>query len=178
MTLCYMTAAASLGIFPILLIYGAWSDLRRFQLSNRLNLWIAGLYFFAAPAADLPLETMAFSGGAALAVLGLGFVAFAMRAIGAGDVKFAAAIALWLGPGLIGQFLLLTAVFGGLLAVIFLTKIQVKRYRMHKNSISACDEDSVSQRLPYGVAIAVSGIFLFGTSGWAVRLSCVVPFFT
>ena len=175
-TLCYMAAMVAIGIFPVLLIYGAWSDLRRFQLSNRLNLWIAGLYYVAAPAAGLPLETMAFSSGTAVAVLCLGFGAFAIGVIGAGDIKFAAAIALWIGPGLIGQFLLLSAVLGGLLALIFLIKMQVNRYRMHKKSISACDEIMKPIRLPYGVAIAIAGIFLFGTSGWAVRLNCVAPF--
>ena len=56
----------------------------------------------------------------ALVVFGLGAIAFRFRVLGGGDVKLLAASALWLGLGEIGAFLLATAFFGGLLALIFL----------------------------------------------------------
>lgn len=78
--------------------------------------------------------------GVALAIFAAGVWAFHFGAFGGGDVKLLAAGALWAGVAGIGEFLTVTALAGGILALGFLLT-------GHRRA-----------SLPYGVAIAVGGM--------------------
>ena len=141
-----MTEALSIlaaGLF----VTAAITDLASRRIPNALCVALAALALgrlvltapgLAAAAADL---------GVALAALITGAALFARGWLGGGDVKLIAAGVLWVGHEGAGAFLMLTAVAGGLLAMIWLLR----------RALSA-DLDPRAGALPYGVAIAIAGV--------------------
>jgi prepilin peptidase CpaA len=87
------------------------------------------------------------------AVLLVGLLPFGMGLLGAGDVKLAAALSLWLGPDGLPEFFAVTAIAGGLLALVMLVQ----------HGIAHGAEDSGARAgapsVPYGVAIAIGGFW-------------------
>jgi len=134
-----------------LLVIAAVGDVRRYRISNRLCIVVAGLalpYWLAASAATgaalLPL--LGWQIGVALLVF-IGFaVLFALGAMGGGDVKLVAALALWIPPARILELIFLIAIYGGVLALVL---VVTRRLR-----------GQTHRAVPYGVAIALGGITL------------------
>ncbi|MCH8685433.1 A24 family peptidase [Pedomonas mirosovicensis] len=134
-----------------LLVIAAVGDVRRYRISNRLCIAVAGLalpYWLAASAATgaalLPL--LGWQIGVALLVF-IGFaVLFALGAMGGGDVKLVAALALWIPPARILELIFLIAIYGGVLALVL---VVTRRLR-----------GQTHRAVPYGVAIALGGITL------------------
>lgn len=95
-----MTVGTAIALLPFALAIGiwvAWSDMKTMKIPNKAV--IALLAVWAVPGlicvALTGLPIMAWAWGWALAgiVLAIGFVANMVRAVGAGDAKFAAAMA-------------------------------------------------------------------------------------
>ncbi len=87
--------AAALAFLPFALAIGiwvAWSDMKVMKIPNKSVIAIAVAYLVVGLLV-LPIKVWAFGIGLGFAVLVLGFVANAAGLIGAGDAKFAAAMA-------------------------------------------------------------------------------------
>jgi prepilin peptidase CpaA len=150
-----MTAAAAfyglLGILAIALLAAALSDLRRREIDNELT---GGLALLAVPfwwASGLSLwpgaaVQVAFALAIFLMLAGL----FALGAMGGGDVKLLAALALWLPWRLYLQLSLVTALLGGVLALAWAC-----RHRLAQRAEPL--------EIPYGVAIAGAGWWVLGS---------------
>lgn len=91
----------------------------------------------------------------ACAVFAAGAGVFCLNLIGGGDVKLLAAGALWVGAAATGQFLMITVLAGGALAVLFLAGA------MLWNLVAG---SRLRPSLPYGAAIAAGGILSTATS--------------
>ena len=94
------------------------------HIADAVSLAIVGTFAVWA-LGGLARGTMSFTAiGLALAcaavVFGAGTAAFAAGALGGGDVKLLAAASLFAGPGLISDFLLVTALAGGVLGLAVL----------------------------------------------------------
>ena len=136
------------GILALMALAAAVWDIRTRTIPNSLNAAIAVLaipFWFASGLAIWP--DMAIQVGIGAAVLGLFAIAFAMGAMGGGDVKFVAAIALWLPPAAVLALLVIMSLAGGALTLVMLVRHRLTRAQ-HKLEI------------PYGVAIAVGGMWL------------------
>ncbi|WP_420995306.1 A24 family peptidase [Cupriavidus sp. 30B13] len=109
-------------VLPPALLWAVLSDLLYRRIANRLVLALLALWTIHA-------AWLAFQDGQALAwpelgrsalaaalVLVVGYGLFAMRWVGAGDVKLVAVLCLWLG-GDVSMFLLVTSLAGGVLAL-------------------------------------------------------------
>ena len=86
-----------------LLVGAGAQDLRSMQIANGFSLAIAGLFIVWAAAGlaggQMSLEDLALSRSAArVVVFGVGAAAFALGALGGGDVKLLAAVSLFAGP--------------------------------------------------------------------------------
>lgn len=141
----WLTAAAA-GLF----LWAAASDVATRRIPNRLTaaLALVGLVRLAADlAAGGGWTDPALDLAAAAAVLVLGAAGFAAGVLGGGDVKLAAAAALWLGAGALAPFLMVSALAGGLLALAYLA-LGILR-RGSKRPVPS---------LPYGVALAAGGL--------------------
>ena len=137
-----------LGLLALLLIVAAVIDVRTFTISNRLNLCIAllaPLYWWSA---QLPLwPDIGMQVAIAAGVFALLAVAFYAGMMGGGDVKLAAALALWFSPLSTLRFLIFMSIAGGLL-----TLVVVGFHRTRKKS--------GKPEVPYGVAIAAGGLII------------------
>lgn len=137
-----------LGILALLLVVAAVIDVRTFTISNRLNLGVAlmaPLYWWSA---HLPLwPDIGMQVAIAAGVFALLAVAFYAGMMGGGDVKLAAALALWFSPQSTLRFLVFMSIAGGVL-----TLVVVGLHRLKKKP--------GKPEVPYGVAIAAGGLLI------------------
>ena len=137
-----------LGTLAILLIGAAVIDVKTFTISNRLCLAVAllaPLYWWSAA---LPLyPDIALQVAVAIGVFAILALLFHTGMMGGGDVKLAAALALWFSPASTLRFLVLMTLFGGLLTLVV---IIVHRFR----------KKSGKPQVPYGVAIALGALVI------------------
>lgn len=104
--------------FTGFLLVACISDLRAFRIPNAVSLAIMALFLIKAVASGItvwPEHIIAFG-----LMFGIGFVGFAFGIIGGGDAKLMTAIALWLGLRDVPGFLAMTAICGGVLAIVLL----------------------------------------------------------
>jgi prepilin peptidase CpaA len=135
-----------LGLLAVLLVVAAIIDTQTFTISNGLNAAIALLapiYWFATGLDPWP--GMAIQLAVAAGVFALFAITFFIGMMGGGDVKLAAALALWLPPAVTLKFLVLMSIAGGVLTVLVLV---VHRLRRREGT----------PEIPYGVAIAFGGL--------------------
>ena len=146
-----------LSLLAIILVVAAVIDARTFTISNRLNASIALLAPVYWWSEHLPLwPDIALQLGIALAVFAVLAVTFYIGMMGGGDVKLAAALALWFSPASTVKFLVIMSLAGGLLTVIVLIAHRMKPGRI-KNSDG---ETGGKPEIPYGVAIAVGALWI------------------
>lgn len=144
-----MSAGAMIliGLLALLLLAAAWTDIRSRTIPNWLNAavallavpfwWSSGLDFWSI-GLQIGVATLVF---AAFALL------FALGAMGGGDVKLVAALALWLPWPAVLALLVLMSLAGGVI-----TGFMVARRRLARGT------DKLE--IPYGVAIACGGLWV------------------
>ena len=135
-----------MGVLAILLVIAAVVDVRTFTISNKLNLAVALLAPLFWWSIALPLwPNVAIQLAVAVGVFGLFAIAFHAGMMGGGDVKLAAALALWFSPASTLKFLVLMSLAGG---VVTLVAVVLHRARGNAGR----------PEIPYGVAIAFGGL--------------------
>jgi prepilin peptidase CpaA len=130
----------------VTLVVAAVLDIRTFTISNRLNAAVAlgaPLYWMSSALAPWPGIAVQLAAGGI--VLGLLAGAFYAGMMGGGDVKLAAALALWFSPAGMMKFLVLMSLAGGVLTLGLLAWHRARRRKGRP-------------QVPYGVAIAVGGL--------------------
>jgi prepilin peptidase CpaA len=133
-------------VLATLVVVAAVIDVRTFTISNRLNLAVALLapvYWLSVPLTlwpEIPIQI-----GVAVIVFVVLAAAFYAGMMGGGDVKLAAALALWFPPVLTIKFLVLMSIAGGLLTLGLLIWHRAK----HREG---------RPEIPYGVAIAFGAL--------------------
>ncbi len=135
-----------LGALALLLVAAGIQDARTREISNRKNLaiallapawwWVNGYALWPDVATQI---------GIAAAVFALFAAAFYLKAMGGGDVKMIAALALWLPLGSLVWMLVIMSLVGGVITLAL-----VLESRMHR--------PRVTPEIPYGVAIAIAGL--------------------
>ena len=135
-----------LGLLALLLIVAAVIDMRTFTISNWLNAAVALLapLYWLSVGLD-PWPGMAIQLGVAAAVFALFAITFFIGMMGGGDVKLAAALALWFAPADTLKFLVIMSLAGGVLTLVVLAW-----HRFQKRP--------GRPEIPYGVAIAFGGL--------------------
>ena len=136
------------GLLAIALIYAAVVDIRTFTISNRLNLAIALLapvYWLSVGLQLWPDAAIQVAVAAGVFVLLAG--AFYAGMMGGGDVKLAAALALWFSPVMTVNFLIWMSIGGGVLTALVLV--------LHRTR-----KKPGKPEVPYGVAIAFGGLVI------------------
>lgn len=143
-------AYVTLGGLAIALIVCIYTDIRYRLIFNKITLPIAlaaPIYWYATGGfspAEIGIHLLT-------AVLVLIFFAFAFRfgAMGGGDVKLFAALALW-WPWLdVVRLILFASIIGALVTIIFLAIHKIK-------------QRDGRARIPYGVAISIAGLWIAG----------------
>ena len=161
----------ALYFFPVALGIAALSDLLTMKIPNKLVLLIAAGFLIVAIAFSLPLQDLAMHILCALIVLAAAFGLFALRFIGGGDAKLAAATALWLGFGTTLPYVAYTALFGGILTIVILLLRGIPLHPVLARMGWLARLHNKRSGIPYGIAMAVSGIIVYQNSAIFERLS-------
>jgi prepilin peptidase CpaA len=129
-----------------MLVVAAVIDMRTFTISNRLNLAVAlGAPVYWLSIALTPWPGIAIQLAAGGTVFALLACAFYVGMMGGGDVKLAAALALWFPPAGTIKFLVFMSLGGGVLTLGILARHRAQRREGRP-------------QIPYGVAIAFGGL--------------------
>jgi prepilin peptidase CpaA len=137
-----------LAVLAAMLLAACWCDLKARTIPNGLNLAVALLaipFWWSLGLALWP--DVAVQLGVAALVFCLFAIAFAFGAMGGGDVKLVAAIALWLPAGSVVALLFIMSVAGGALTLAMLIRHKLAR-------------KTGQLEIPYGVAISFGGLWL------------------
>ncbi len=169
-----MLQAVLLFVFPALMIAAALRDLTSYTIPN----WMSGVlilgFFGAALALGLAPQTIGLHAGIGAIALVMGMAMFALGWIGGGDAKLFAAGGLWLGWPSSIDYVLITGVCGGglALALLGLRSMWVRRYAQQGPAWFG-RLATPGESVPYGVAIAVGGLAAFPTSALMRAFSAV-----
>jgi prepilin peptidase CpaA len=139
-----------LAALAIALLVAAATDLRSRRIGNSLTgamAVAAPLFWWAQGLALWP--DVAWQIGLSLATFAVLAGLFALKAMGGGDVKLLTALALWIRPDAFLTLLIVMALAGGVLTLLF-GMAHVVRKRKDKLAI------------PYGVAIALAALWTIG----------------
>ena len=166
MPLLALLHVACLALVAALLVGAGAHDLRSMQIANGFSLAITGLFIVWAATGlaggQMSFEDLALSLGCAVAVFGVGAAAFAIGALGGGDVKLLAAVSLFAGAPRLASFLIITAIAGGLLGLAILAGAPIGRPAM---AGAAPLRARLRGGLPYGPAIAAGGLWVAASLG-------------
>ena|SRR5579859_2769809 len=149
------------GAFVLIVLAAAASDLISYRIPNVLVLALIGAFVVWG---GLHYKETAWLShiGAALLCLVAGYAFYLLRQIGAGDVKFLTAVALWTGlNGLIA--LILFTSLSGLFALPLILLARALVAKAHAKNLWKPDWPvprllMKKQGVPYGVAIALGAI--------------------
>ena len=161
----------ALLLFPAGMAIAASSDLLTMRISNKLVLFLVASFCVLAIAINLPLQQFAMHVACALVVLAAGFAFFALRWVGGGDAKLAAATTLWLGFGLTLPYLIYAALLGGALtlAILVLRRMPLTPFLARYRWLERLHDSKTG--VPYGIALAVAGLLTYSNSAIFERLA-------
>lgn len=147
----YLGFGASLG-------WAMLADLIRLEIPDGVHVAVLVFFGLAALNAGFGWGDILRHVGAATVLFLLGAWLFSLGVWGGGDVKLAAAVALWIGfPGVL-QWLLLTSLAGGVLALAILALRHVNRTRPLPPPIGRLA--ARTEGIPYAIALAAAGLWV------------------
>jgi prepilin peptidase CpaA len=151
----------TLMIFPALMTFAAASDFLTMKIPNLISIALVFGYFVFAAWFGFSWESVAFHGLAAFLVLALALLAYLPGWMGGGDVKLAAAIALWVGWEHLLGYGILTSFAGGFLTLA----VMGVAYLDFTPWISSMPFVRLLARnvncVPYGIALAAGGLLIY-----------------
>lgn len=151
-------------VFPIAMAYAAAMDLFTMTIPNRVSLALVAGFFAAAILGRMEWLDILKHLGVGLAALAIAIAMFSQGWVGGGDAKLLAAGALWFGMSQVLDYVFLVALFGGLLSLLILS------YRNFIPPVVVAGRDWAARLhdkkcgVPYGVALAAAGLWLYPTS--------------
>lgn len=158
----WVIAAALTGV----LVWAAVSDIISRRIPNRAVLAVMALYVVSAVlgrGAGLGSAV-----GAAAVMLVIGYILFATKVMGGGDGKLLAATTLFAGFAYLPVLILVTALSGGVMALISVAS----RPRRALVMWNLRGKGDYGRGIPYGVAIAAGGIVVT----WGMLLGWLKPY--
>ena len=166
-----MIEFALLLVFPIAMAFAAANDLFTMTIPNRISLVLIAAFAIVAILARAPVDQVLVHVGVGIAALAVGFGLFSLNLLGGGDAKLMAAGALWMGADLILPYVVNITIFGGVLSLLILA---YRRYfPAHALALPgwAIRLHAQGSGIPYGIAIAASGLVLYPSTPWFHTLS-------
>ena len=163
--------AIRLTLFPAMMAFAASSDLLTMTIANRVSLILVGGFVMLAVLTGMSGAEMLSHGGAAAAVLVIGFGMFVCGWIGGGDAKLAAATVLWLGFGHLADYLIYASLLGGALTLLL---IQFRAMPMPRALLGREWAERLHSRdggVPYGIALAAAALVVYPHTEWMAALA-------
>lgn len=153
-----------LVVFPLLMALAASSDLLTMTIPNKLALTLVAGFAAMAAMAGLSLDAVLMHAAAGGLMLVVTFAMFAFGWIGGGDAKLAAATALWLGFGVLLDYLLIAAVAGGFmtLGLLAMRQMPLPRFAIRWGWLTHLHDHRTG--VPYGIALAGAALAVYPQS--------------
>ena len=166
-----MIEFALLAVFPIAMAFAAANDLFTMTIPNKISLVLIGAFVIAAIVVRSPVDQVLMHVGVGVAALAVGFGLFAFNLLGGGDAKLLAAGALWMGADLVLPYVAYITIFGGVLSLLILAYRRF--FPAHALALPgwAMRLHTHGGGIPYGIAIAASGLVLYPSTPWFLALS-------
>ncbi len=152
-----MPAHSALWFLPFvtpIALWVAWSDMKWMKIHNYAVLALVGVYLVVGLMA-LPFQTWAWGWVSLAVVLAAGFVLSTVGLLGAGDAKFAAAMAPFVALGDFSLFLMLLAV---VILVSFIAHRLLRRMALVQG-LAPTWESWHRREFPLGLALGPSLLF-------------------
>lgn len=151
LTLPFVNQTCVLMLIGLLTAAAVW-DAATFTIPNWISLTLVALFIpYMLSLANPTWGDLGWRLLVATVIFGVGFGMFAVNAMGGGDVKLMTAVALFVGAGAIGDFIMAVALAGGALCVGALLLRPVRRaLKLPVSSIR-------KTKVPYGLAICAGG---------------------
>ncbi len=148
-------------IFPAAMAFSAATDLITMTVPNRIAIVLVAGFFVLAPLVGLGWTELGLHVAIAAAALVVGFAMFSFGWIGGGDAKLFAATCLWLGPEMLFNYSMLTALFGGVitLGLLFWRKLPLPMVLNSQGWLVRLH--SPREGVPYGIALAIAGLMVY-----------------
>jgi prepilin peptidase CpaA len=141
--------------------YAASSDLLTMRIANWLVGAVVLAYGVLALLVGLSWSEIGMALAAGAIVLAISFAFFAFGWIGGGDAKLVSATVLWIGFGLMLQYLIYAALLGGALTLIILS---LRRYPLPSWLARHQWIDRLhnpKSGVPYGIALAAAALLVY-----------------
>jgi prepilin peptidase CpaA len=157
--------------FPAALAFAGAMDFFTMTIPNRITVAIIVAFVAAAVLSPLGWSALASHVGAGLLMLGIGIGMFAMGWVGGGDAKLLAGAALWFGFEGLLQYLLMVSIAGGVLvlAILFYRSMTLPVWMY--GQAWAMRLHAKAGGVPYGVALAAGGLWLYPSTPWLSSLA-------
>jgi prepilin peptidase CpaA len=153
------------------------SDLRARRIPNQLVLVLAISGFVIAAFTTPWLSSLAKAGSGLGVGLCIWLPFYVLRMLGAGDVKLFAAASTLLGPGAAIEGALYTALYGGIVALVYMighsgltSTLLGASHALQQPTLLRNAPDAKRPRLPYALAIAAGVLTAFWWPGHLVRI--------
>ena len=152
-------------IFPIAMIYAAAMDFFTMTIPNRVSLALIVGFFAAAVLGGLGwMDILQARRSRLRSCLSITVVMFSQGWLGGGDAKLLAAASLWFGFNQLLDYVVMVALFGGVLGI-------AASWLPQRHSAVIIAGRDWAERLhdkkagiPYGVALGAAGLWVFPTS--------------
>jgi len=148
-------------LFPILMLFAAWMDLFTMRISNGISIALTLAFLPIALACGLSLGVIGHHYLCGLFVLVPTFILFDLGKIGGGDAKLAASSAIWIGWGSLLDYLIVSSLLGGALALLILAARQVALplFLLRWSWIERLHAPQTG--IPFGVALGAGAIIVY-----------------
>jgi prepilin peptidase CpaA len=152
--------------FPGLMAFAAMMDFFTMKIPNYISTMLVVSFLLISPLTGMVWEHYLFHLGSGFAVLALGVVLFAIGIVGGGDAKLMAAATVWLGPENLPQYVLITALIGGVLSValVMYRWVALPRWLLVQDWASRLHNRK--EGIPYGLALAGGALWIFPSTDW------------
>lgn len=153
------------------LITAMIGDIKSFTITNRLNMLFFLSFIGFALLMGFDSKQILSHFWVALAGFGICFILFAMGLFGGGDVKLVGATCFWLGTAPLYSYALITALAGGILAIILLiSRKLVAKMGLPKGPKWARAMLRRRVHIPYGVALGIGGLYAVLQANWFLTI--------
>ena len=153
-------------IFPAAMAFAGSMDLFTMTIPNRISLVLIAAFVLILPFAPFSWAAVASHVGAFLLMLAIGIAMFSYGLFGGGDAKLMACAALWLGFESLADYLMIATVCGGLLSVAILVFRGATLPAWCYGQAWAMRLHEKTGGIPYGVALAAAGLWIYPTTLW------------
>lgn len=165
-----MLQTLSVSLLPVLVIVAAMTDVTTYKIPNWLTGLTAILFFPMALWTGMPLVAFGWHLLAGFVLFFVGYAFFSFGLFGGGDAKLMAAAGLWFGASNSVEFIIMTAIVGGFLALAMAGWSLITMYWefFETKRLDGLNKQMkrLNPKLPYGFALCVGAILAFPNTWW------------